>query len=189
VDAPPDAAPQAGEAAAPDVVPARPKRKAKKKKTKKRRPAKPRPVGRPRQVLDETVRAAFMSAIELNATLADASAFAGMSVTTACKYQALGLEALEKPEKDRTKDEREFALFAEGIKVGRARFKLRNLQNIQKAAGEGTWTASAWLLERSFPDEFARREPKAVSEKPTAVTVQVIYPDGTKLPEVVKEAA
>lgn len=164
--------------------------KGKKKKRGAKRAAKaPAKRGRKRQVIDETVRAAVVSAIELNVKLEDAATFAGFSYSTLIKYQALGVEALEKPESERDADERDYAAFAQAIKAARVRYKLRNLQNIQTHSGD-SWQASAWLLERSFPDEYARREPKPQAERPTAVTLQVVYPESAKAPEIVvpKEA-
>lgn len=54
--------------------------------------------------------------------------------------------------------------FVESIKVSRAGFKSERLKRIQKA-GETSWQADAWLLERIFPDEFANRHKIAHSGK------------------------
>lgn len=36
--------------------------------------------------------------------------------------------------------------------------EIRNLTIIQQAAGDGHWQAGAWILERTRPDKFGRRE-------------------------------
>lgn len=36
--------------------------------------------------------------------------------------------------------------------------EIRNLTIIQKAAGDGNWQAGAWILERTRPSKFGRRE-------------------------------
>lgn len=51
-----------------------------------------------------------------------------------------------------------FREFWEYIKECQAKAVQLHLKLITKAAGEGTWQASAWILERRFPEEFGRRE-------------------------------
>ncbi len=47
--------------------------------------------------------------------------------------------------------------FSEAIKQAEIRFKQIHIHRIAKA-GETVWQASAWLLERKFPDEFALKK-------------------------------
>lgn len=65
------------------------------------------------------------------------------------------------------------ANFANAIKRGYAICKESKVKRIAKA-GEKNWQADAWLLERRFPDEFARRENVRVGDpegKPLATAV------------------
>ena len=48
--------------------------------------------------------------------------------------------------------------FAEAITQARGTFVSHHLAVITRAAQEGTWQASAWLLERTHPEYFSRRE-------------------------------
>lgn len=50
---------------------------------------------------------------------------------------------------------------AESLKKAEAKFKAFHLGNITKSAS-GDWKASAWILERKFPKEFARIDRNAV---------------------------
>lgn len=47
---------------------------------------------------------------------------------------------------------------AEGMKKAETERKLWHLQRIHKAAEEGDWKASAWYLERRYPNEYARTQ-------------------------------
>ena len=51
----------------------------------------------------------------------------------------------------------EVALFDQ-LEKARAERKAFMLQQITNAAGNGTWQAAAWYLERVYPEEFARGE-------------------------------
>jgi hypothetical protein len=62
------------------------------------------------------------------------------------------------------KARRECKEFADKLKRARARCRAANLMNIYKNS-KTSWQASAWLLERVFPDEYAKREPKDTEEK------------------------
>lgn len=55
------------------------------------------------------------------------------------------------------KDEAQEAL-AEGMKRAETERKLWHLQRIHKAAENGDWKASAWYLERRYPNEYARTQ-------------------------------
>jgi hypothetical protein len=52
--------------------------------------------------------------------------------------------------------------FAERLDQAEMRHKFQQLQNIHQA-GKTSWRAAAWLLERKYPDQFARRDPDSVS--------------------------
>ena len=48
-----------------------------------------------------------------------------------------------------------YAKFFKAVKKAEKGFRMSHLKNI-KAASESTWQASAFLLERRFPDEYGR---------------------------------
>lgn len=51
-----------------------------------------------------------------------------------------------------------FYEFAEHVKACKAKAVQLHLKLITKAATDGSWQASAWILERRHPEEFGRRE-------------------------------
>lgn len=48
--------------------------------------------------------------------------------------------------------------FSESLKEAEAQGVLVSLAHIQAAAAQGIWQASAWILERRFPDDYGKRE-------------------------------
>ena len=55
--------------------------------------------------------------------------------------------------------------------------------NIQNAANSGTWQASAWILERKYPDKFARKDFVEVS-KGKEFDVELYWSDGNVFDEM-----
>lgn len=51
-----------------------------------------------------------------------------------------------------------FFEFAEHIKTCKAKAVQLHLKLITKAATDGSWQASAWILERRHPEEFGKRD-------------------------------
>lgn len=51
-----------------------------------------------------------------------------------------------------------FFEFAEHIKACKAKAVQLHLKLITKAATDGNWQASAWILERRHPEEFGRKD-------------------------------
>ncbi|HVU87338.1 MAG TPA: hypothetical protein VHD36_08450 [Pirellulales bacterium] len=52
--------------------------------------------------------------------------------------------------------------FAERLKRAESHFEVIHLSNIQQA-GKKSWNASAWLLERVFPERFGKRRPRTIA--------------------------
>lgn len=48
--------------------------------------------------------------------------------------------------------------FSEAVKKAEADFAQKNLAIIQDAADNGSWQASAWLLERRHPEDYRQRQ-------------------------------
>ena len=78
----------------------------------------------------------------------DAAALAGIDESTFYKWIKRGEEE--------TKGK--FVLFFQSIKEARAAFREHHRKQIADAGKKGVWTASAWLLERSCPEEYGRRQ-------------------------------
>ncbi|MFA6728968.1 MAG: hypothetical protein WCS17_12265 [Prevotella sp.] len=57
-----------------------------------------------------------------------------------------------------TESKGQFFEFNEHVKECQAKAVQLHLKLITKAASEGSWQASAWILERRHPSEFGRRE-------------------------------
>ena len=68
-----------------------------------------------------------------------------------------------------------FFEFAEHIKACKAKAVQLHLKLITKAASEGTWQASAWLLERRYPEEFGKRDRLKLDGKMEHSSGVVIY--------------
>ena len=57
-----------------------------------------------------------------------------------------------------------FSQFLRLIKEAEAKGILKHVKNITKIASEGEWTASAWFLERKYPELFGKRVVEPVIE-------------------------
>jgi IS30 family transposase len=94
--------------------------------------------GRPR-VLDEAKR------LEISALVAG-----GCSLQEAAKIVGCGLNTIHR-ELERNSH------FSKSIRRSQMRAQLSPLRAMQRAAGKH-WRAAAWLLERAYPERFARRD-------------------------------
>ena len=56
------------------------------------------------------------------------------------------------------KGDKRYVDIVDAIKTAEASFKKHHVGNIGMAADNGVWQASAWLLERKYPEEYGRRE-------------------------------
>ena len=50
-----------------------------------------------------------------------------------------------------------YSEFSEAVKRARAEAEGAHIRNIRRAADNGSWQASAWWLERSFPKKWGKR--------------------------------
>ena len=62
------------------------------------------------------------------------------------------------------------AVFASNVDKAVSRFKLDNLTKIGETP---TWQASAWLLERTCPEEFAMRQPEQSPMTPVQINMSI----------------
>lgn len=78
--------------------------------------------------------------------------FLGISEVTFYKYINLGKEDISNDVDSL------FAKFVKSVKESEAKAEMRHLQNILKVANEGTWTASAWYLERKHKNRWSIKQ-------------------------------
>ncbi len=64
-----------------------------------------------------------------------------------------------------------FTAFREAVEKAEAECVDHCLQKIRQASESGKWQASAWLLERRYPETYGRRQAVAVSKAPERLTV------------------
>tara|TARA_A100001011_G_scaffold322991_1_gene344649 strand:+ start:555 stop:998 length:444 start_codon:yes stop_codon:yes gene_type:complete len=107
-----------------------------------------------RSKLTPAVTRLFVQALELNMTIDLASKYAGITPATFYNWINRGHK----------EGAGEYFEFMETVNKAMAKAALVNMALIQKAANNGTWQASAWILERRFPDDFGRqrKEPEVV---------------------------
>lgn len=100
----------------------------------------------------------------------------GNYIEAACGYAGVGTSTFyEWMERGRTASRGVYAEFADAVEKARAEAEMRNVQVIQRASKD-TWQASAWWLERSFPDRWGRRVQDV--KHSGGVTIQLDWGDG-----------
>ena len=69
--------------------------------------------------------------------------------------------------------EQDYIDFLEPIKKAREQSVVSNVSLIQEAAKKPqNWPAAAWLLERTRPDDYAKREPAIIVESKVLIALQ-----------------
>ena len=107
----------------------------------------------------------------------DACKLADVSEAGYYKWLATGRAILE-GEIEKTRANALTVELVEAIKHADAKFKAYHLSNINRAS-RTTWQASAWMLERRFPEEYGRRAENSVKvETEGAVTIYI--PDNSR---------
>jgi len=102
----------------------------------------------------------------------DACKLADVSEAGYYKWLATGRAILE-GEIEKTRANALTVELVEAIKHADAKFKAYHLSNINRAS-RTTWQASAWMLERRFPEEYGRRAENSVKvESEGAVTIYI----------------
>lgn len=133
---------------APRRAPSRPP----KAKTKKAPPPPCPPkkqAGRPSKLTDEA-QAAIVSAIERGHYHATAIGFAGIGQSTFTRWMDKGQR--EEPEFER------YRAFRAAVLLADATAEDVHLTRINQASRAGAWQASAWFLERKYPDRWGRKD-------------------------------
>jgi len=89
---------------------------------------------------------------------------AGNTRQHACRYAGISDESLRRWQQS--------VEFVEALKKAEADAIVRHVANIAKAAQDGQWTASAWWLERRYPEDYGRRfEPEVAAAAGVQVTI------------------
>ena len=121
---------------------------------------------------DESVWARLNQAISVGAYIEDACVFAGISSRQYRRWRDLAEQGIQ-PYADRWKD----------INQSEAQSVIRNLINIQNSANNGSWQASAWILERKYPERFGRRDYLALQQQSNDFDVILHWSDGKQFIE------
>lgn len=116
-------------------------------------------MGRPTK-LTADVQARIVEAINAGNYQETAAAYAGIAPAAFYAWMSRG-----RAERDRItnghkpdKTEARYLEFTEAVERARSVAEMRHVLNITKAAEtDGTWQASAWWLERSFPKRWGRQ--------------------------------
>lgn len=119
-------------------------------------------MGRPTKFTPETT-AKLVQAISLGAPYVHACNYAGVSYAQFRVWMKRG-EAAKKGK---------FAEFFATIKEAEGRATVGWLAKIEKAANEGNWQAAAWKLERRYPSDFGRRDPKSDEPEDGTITLGI----------------
>ena len=114
--------------------------------------------GRP-SLLNDELSAIIIEDMMDGHSLVDAAATAGLNVATLRDWQTKGVQAQRAlDEKGTAVPENRTAMvqFSIDIKAAKAYARRLPMANIRRAGGE-SWQASAWLLERTAPQEYGRQ--------------------------------
>lgn len=97
---------------------------------------------RPLLVDNPEIQKRICRAIEKGCTYEQAAAFGGIHVGTMYSWLSSGREQED--------ENHHYRIFFDAIQKSRAICMYRHLENIDKAAMDGDWKASAWTLERVY---------------------------------------
>jgi len=104
-------------------------------------------------------------AVELGMSDKAAADFAGVCYESFYNWKSQGKEDFEK-----NKD----SLYADlyfSIKKARGKFIQKNAEKIKKIADKGNWQASAWLLERRAPEDYALQQKVDMNAQTSVIIV------------------
>lgn len=112
----------------------------------------------------EDAKAQLFTALRSGSDLNTACHFAGLSIALVYKWLERGkteAERLESGEVPRETED-EYLEFWNELKKARADAVMRNVAHVQKAAQAGEWRAAQWWLEKSVPEVYGSKTPRAV---------------------------
>lgn len=108
-----------------------------------------------RRVNKPEVTRRILEALKVGNTRRTAAAYAGLDHATFYRWL----------EKDSD--------FCDAVEKAEADAEVWHVTNIRKAAGDGTWTASAWWLERRRHEDWKRREQLDLNSLPTSRLIEL----------------
>ena len=97
-------------------------------------------------ILSEVIQNAMVEAIEAGNYASTAAESVGIGESTHYRWMKQGEEGIEP-----------YRGYWEAIKKAEAQAEMSAVQNIQTHSADN-WTASAWYLERKFPDKWGRKD-------------------------------
>jgi hypothetical protein len=106
----------------------------------------------------------ILQAVQAGNYLDTAAQYAGVDGSTMRRWVQKG-EAPNAPEPYRS--------FCTALKSARAAAEVRSVALINQAAGNGTWQAAAWYLERSYPDRWGRTRVEITGSADHAAPIRV----------------
>ena len=109
----------------------------------------------------------LIEALQVGSYIEDACRYAGISSRQFRTWRSLADDGVE-PYASKWEEVRN----AESVAI------ISNLANIKKAGQDGSWQASAWLLERKYPDKFARRDKVELQTENKKFDVELYWADG-----------
>lgn len=115
----------------------------------------------------------FIKAVTLGMSNKMACAYAGISEDVFYVWQRKAEEAEQEGKEDDA-----YVKFLKRYKNAKAKFQARHLARITQASDDGTWQASAWLLERRCPEEFGQKTDVNVADSKVVVVSNVKREDG-----------
>jgi len=118
-------------------------------------------IGRPTKFTNETIKI-ILDSIRLGSSYTLAAQAAGIAYNTFNEWMKAGAKADGSP----------FCDFYDKVRQTEGQRVNGWLQHIENAAANGAWTASAWRLERLYPDDFGKVERVNISHGPQLVTFQ-----------------
>lgn len=86
----------------------------------------------------------------------------GLSINAACDYCSISNVSYfsyinkAKDELEKGVKNSKYIKFFNRVKKAKSHFKMYHMAKIREAAESGSWQASAWSLERCFPDEYGK---------------------------------
>ena len=97
----------------------------------------------------------FFKAVALGLSLKTACDLVGMATSNVYVWREIAQKDMEN---GLTIEESAYVKFEHDYRKAKASFQARNMSRIDEAGKQGSWQASAWLLERRCPDEFALKQ-------------------------------
>lgn len=116
--------------------------------------------GRPTKLTPE-LQARIVQAIQAGNYMETAAAYAGISKNTLFDWLRRGAREKERLAGNARarilKEEAPYVAFSDSVEKALAEAEVRDVVNVMKAADGGQWQASAWRLERKFPDRWGHK--------------------------------